>query len=312
MNNQNLQIGSISLDLCRYNGNDQYSDGDIEEELLQIVKNTQDYDEILFNCDDFAIYYHLANERGFITEVMDISKQDEVLEIGAGCGAVTGALADKAKHVQCIELSKRRSLINAYRHRSYQNISIQVCNYENSIHTQKYDVITLIGVLEYADYYIHAADPYTAFLIDVKQKLKENGRIYIAIENRLGMKYFSGCKEDHSGVEFEGIEGYTGQSKVRTFSYHELINLFKNCGFENIEFYYPYPDYKFPREIYSDDYYPCKGNGYIKSSNYKSARNEYFNEIKFTNSLHMEDEFPIFSNSFLVCLRQKEKNESYI
>lgn len=303
MDNQKFLIGNVDLDLSRYSGSDQYSDGDIEEELLEIVKSMGDYDEILSRCGDFAIYYHLAREREFITDVMDISGQDEVLEIGAGCGAVTGALADKAKHVYCIDLSKRRSLINAYRHKDYENISIQVCNYEDSIHEKKYDVITLIGVLEYAGYYIHAADPFAAFLTDVRQKLKAGGRIYIAIENRLGLKYFSGCKEDHSGVAFDGIEGYIGQGRARTFSYHELNSLFRRCGFEAPEFYYPYPDYKFPCEIYSDDYLPARGSRFVKSSNYVAAREECFDEIKFMNSLQMEDEFRIFSNSFLVCLR---------
>lgn len=303
MDNQKLQIGNIVLDLCQYSGSDQYSDGNVEEKLLQIVQNTDDYEEILFQSNEFAIYYHLAKEREFITDVMDISSQDDVLEIGAGCGAVTGALARKARHVFCIDLSKRRSLINAYRHKACNNISIQVCNYEDAVHKQKYDVITLTGVLEYAGFYIHAADPFAAFLLDVKQKLRDGGRIYIAIENRLGLKYFSGCKEDHAGMEFEGIEGYPGQGKAKTFSYHELRNLFKRCGFERAEFYYPYPDYKFPTEIFSDEYYPCQGNGYEKSSNYIAARYEYFDEIKFLNSLCMEDEFKIFSNSFLVCLR---------
>ena len=178
-----------------------------------------------------------------------------------------------------------------------------MCNYEDSVHTKVYDVITLIGVLEYAGCYIHEKDPYVAFLLDVRQKLKKGGKIYIAIENRLGLKYFSGCKEDHLGVEFDGLEGYIGQNKARTFSYHELNRLFQHCGFEQIEFYYPYPDYKFPCEIYSDEYYPCRGNGFVKSSNYTTARKECFDEIKFLNSLQMEDEFRIFSNSFLVCLR---------
>lgn len=101
-----LQIGNVDLDLRQYSGSDQYSDGDIEEELLKIVKGTEDYDAVLSQCEEFAIYYHLAKEREFITDVMDISKQDEVLEIGAGCGAVTGALAEQAKHVHCIDLSK--------------------------------------------------------------------------------------------------------------------------------------------------------------------------------------------------------------
>lgn len=53
---------------------------------------------------------------------MDISKNDSVLEIGSGCGAITKALAREARDVTCIDLSKRRSLINAYKNRDNDNI----------------------------------------------------------------------------------------------------------------------------------------------------------------------------------------------
>ncbi|MFR4063553.1 MAG: hypothetical protein ACLT1I_12740 [Mediterraneibacter faecis] len=32
-----------------------------------------------------------------------------MLEIGSGCGAITGTLAEQAGQVQCIELSKREA-----------------------------------------------------------------------------------------------------------------------------------------------------------------------------------------------------------
>ena len=48
---------------------------------------------------------------------MPITKEDRVLEIGAGCGAITGTLAAKAGSVDCIELSRSRSLVNATRQR---------------------------------------------------------------------------------------------------------------------------------------------------------------------------------------------------
>ena len=68
-------------------------------------------------------------------------------------------------------------------------------NYEDIELERKYDVITLIGVLEYATYYIHSNSPYIDFLSGLNKNLKDDGRIYIAIENRLGAKYFSGCKD---------------------------------------------------------------------------------------------------------------------
>ena len=46
----------------------------------------------LSSVDSYAIYYHLAKEREFIIEPMGLSKNDLVLEIGSGCGAISGAL----------------------------------------------------------------------------------------------------------------------------------------------------------------------------------------------------------------------------
>ena len=39
----------------------------------------------------------------------------------------------------------------------------------------------------------------------MNRHLKKGGRIVIAIENRLGLKYFAGCAEDHLGTYFSGI-----------------------------------------------------------------------------------------------------------
>lgn len=304
MNQSEIVVGKIKLDLSFYHGNDLYSDGDIEDVILDIVKNNSCYERFAHNSTDFEVFYHLSKEREMIAQPMNIKSTDTVLEIGSGCGAITGALAKRAKQVECIELSKKRSLINAYKNREFNNITIHVGNYENVQFERKYDIITLIGVLEYAGYYIHTANPYQDFLQDVKDKLKEDGRLYIAIENRLGMKYLSGCKEDHCGEEFVGIEGYALKPGVRTFSYHELLDLFKKVGFEEFTFYYPFPDYKFPHAIYSDDYLPKKGDLKELGSNYTSSRIQTFDERKAYNSLLLEEEFRLFSNSFLVELRK--------
>ena len=47
----------------------------------------------------------------------------------------------------------KRSLINAYRHQEADNITIKVGNFQEVEQhlEQKYDVITLIGVFEYAN-----------------------------------------------------------------------------------------------------------------------------------------------------------------
>ena len=224
-------VEKICLDLTYYSGTDMYSDGPIEDELLDIVQHNGEeaLNRVIEERESWPVLYHLSTQRHNIIESIMIGKDQTVLEIGAGCGAITGKLAQKAKSVTCIELSKKRSLINAYRNRMYDNIEIKVGNFEE-IHrhlTDKYDVITLIGVLEYAQSYINSPNPFEDFLGMVKQHLTGKGRIVIAIENKYGLKYWAGCREDHINTFFPGVEGYVNTDRARTFARDTLEKMLR-------------------------------------------------------------------------------------
>ena len=179
------KIGNVVMNYEFYDGEDLYSDGDmIENHILNIVKTEEDYEYAHKDYGNWAVLYHLSRQRENIVAPMDIGKEDDVLEIGAGMGAVTGALARKARKVDCIELSKRRSMVNAYRHKNCDNIEIIVGNFQKINIEKKYDVITLVGVLEYGYHYINSDTPYEDFIKKVSQCLKPNGKLYVAIENK--------------------------------------------------------------------------------------------------------------------------------
>lgn len=300
------RVGNVTLDYTYYAGRDLYSDGEIEDELLDIVKNNSEdcFEDIIVERKSWPIMYHLSNVRSNIVDWIGITKEDSVLEVGAGCGAITGKLADMAKNVTCIELSQKRSLINAYRNINRDNINILLGNFENIEKniTEKYDYITLIGVFEYGELYIDDKQPYNTFLKKIKKHLKENGKIVIAIENKLGLKYWAGCKEDHVGKYFEGIEDYVNTKGVRTFSKNELEEMFKEIGMDKYEFYYPYPDYKLPKLIYSDNYLPKVGELNNNLWNFDNERIISFDETKVYNMIIKEKMFPIYSNSYLIIL----------
>lgn len=303
-------VDRICLDLTYYGGTDLYSDGVIEDELLDIVKNTaeEELNSVIAERQSWPILYHLSAQRQNIMENVEISKEQTVLEIGSGCGAITGKLAQKAKSVTCIELSKKRSLINAYRNRSYDNIEIKVGNFEE-IHRHlngKYDVITLIGVFEYAQSYISSGHPFEDFLDMVKEHLAEDGRIVIAIENKYGLKYWAGCREDHINTFFGGLEGYVDTNRARTFGRDTLKGMLEQAGLGDLFFYYPYPDYKFPRCIYSDDFLPSQGDLIANICNYDNDRMFLFHEERVFDSLIEDGLFPQFSNSFLIVCSRKE------
>jgi len=298
------RVGKVILKLDHYQGTDLYSDGPVEDELLEIVKSVpeEEYPRVIAERASWPVLYHLSPVRRNLVEWIDFRKYtDTVLEIGSGLGAITGVLAEKAKQVVCVELSKRRSMVNAVRHQEQDNIEIHVGNFEDiESSLPQFDVVTLIGVLEYAQSYLHSQEPYMNMLQAAWQHLKPGGRLILAIENKLGMKYWAGCHEDHTGRLFDSIENYPERRNIRTFSKKELGDLLEAAGYCHLRFYYPYPDYKLPSAIYSDSYLPSKGTLTQNMRNFDQERVVLFDEAKAYDAVLDAGLFPEFSNSFLI------------
>ncbi len=293
-----------------YNGHDEYSDGDVEDEILKIVKEhtEEELPQIIADSGSWPILYHLSEYRANVLYGIPFEKSDKVLEIGAGCGAISGYVCRNAGSVTSVDLSKRRCLINAHRHRDMDNLEIVVANFKDVCENieEKYDYVLLIGVLEYAKWLIEEENPYEKLLVEAGKLLKPNGKIVIAIENRFGLKYFAGCKEDHLGQVFVGINGYNnGTEKVQTFTKSELTSLIKKAGDFDYKFYYPYPDYKFATTIYSDEYLPQPGELNNNIRNFDNSRLVLFDESKAFDGLIGDGIFQNFSNSFLVVISRK-------
>lgn len=287
-----------------FQNEESYTDGiAIEDEIFSIVKNNifENFDNI--KNINWPIFYHLSPLRENILNWYPFKSDVAILELGAGCGAITGLLCNKAKSVASVELTKKRACINYERHKQHQNLKVFVGNLESMSFQSKFDYIIINGVLEYAGGFISDGNPYRQFLRKAASFLKEDGVILLAIENRLGLKYFSGAKEDHLGKLFAGLDGYPGNSTVRTFSKSELINLIHESGLVIGKFYYPYPDYKFPEVIYSDKGFSKVPLSYDPRS-YDIDRYLFFNEIQMQRLLVKEMVESTFANSFLVEIRK--------
>ena len=300
------EIGKVKLDYSKYPGEDFYCDGTVEDEMLDIVKNYSpvEYAKVIEEHRSWPILYHLSALRENIVDWIPMKKTDKVLEVGSGCGAITGALARKAGSVTCVDLSKKRSLINAYRHSECDNVTIHVGNFKDIEPElpKDYDYICLIGVFEYGQGYIGGQAPYHDFLNILLPHLAKGGRLVIAIENKYGLKYFAGCKEDHLGTWFSGIENYVDGGGVRTFSRRGLERIFRGCGVQEYHFYYPYPDYKFMTALYSDAYLPGKGELTNNLRNFDRDRMLLFDEKNAFDGIAEDGLFPIFSNSFIAVI----------
>lgn len=299
----NEKVGEVTLNYSFYKGTDLYSDGEIEDKLLEIVTRCDNeeeiYQELLIN-DEWPVLYHLSPIRHNILEWYDFDKNASILEIGAGCGAISGLFCQKLDRVVALDLSKKRSLINANRNKRYKNLEIIVANFEDVAIDEKFDYVSLIGVLEYAIYYIDSPKPFVDMLKKVKEFLKPGGKLLLAIENKYGLKYWAGATEDHTGNLFDGIQGYENVERVRTFSKGSLEKLLREAGFEKCDFYYPYPDYKLPLEIFSEESIPQKGDIKTAAPSYDRDRISLFNEVQAFDSICEDGLFEEFANSFLV------------
>lgn len=291
------------LNLKWYKGEDFYSEGAIEDLMIKLIAENEpeSYVQAIFENYSWSTYYHLTHLRQNILNWYPFEKNADVLEIGCGLGAITGLLCEKCKSVTAVELSRKRATAALLRCREKENLEIIVGNLNDIKLDKKFDYITLIGVLEYQGSYTETENPYMDFLKTVKTFLKPNGKLLIAIENKYGLKYWCGAKEDHTGIPFEGMNQYAfSGEKIKTFSKKELEELIKESGFLNTFFYYPMPDYKLPTVVYSEKTLPRDGNMQNTQYYYTDDSTLIAREQEIYDDIIKNNVFEFFANSFLV------------
>ena len=194
------------------------------------------------------------------------------------------------------------------RHERLDNLEIWVGNLNDMVFGETFDYIVLNGVFEYAPGFTEGDQPCEAFLNNIRRLLKPDGILLIAIENRFGLKYFAGAPEDHTDGYFDGIAGYPQNHSVRTFSKGEWERLMENCGFVNHRFYYPYPDYKFPREIFTEESLKEQKYG-LPAWNFTRYRMALFREETVADTIQQDGRMDYFANSFLIEMSRQPLDE---
>lgn len=291
-----------------YSGKDLYSDGSIEDEILEYAKKFKDTDYNLIFKEDirWPVFYHFTYVRQNILNWYPFKKDSDVLEIGAGMGAITGVLCKKCKKVTSVELSKKRSETLITRCKDYDNLELIIGNFNDIKFKQKFDYITLIGVLEYANLYTDSDNAFEFFLSKIKSLLKPDGKLLIAIENQFGLKYFAGACEDHTNLQYDGICGYENKKGPITYGKNRICKLLDNVGLCYKRFYYPLPDYKLPNVIFSDEFLPdeCLIENMYDVYYYEDAVLN-FDEKRVYKEIIKEGKFDFFANSFFVECSQR-------
>jgi len=288
-----------------------YSDGaDKENYILATLLAARDCSifsqELRRGIRDWASEYHFSQERHNLLRHITLRPDMHVLELGCGCGAITRQLGESGARVTAVEGSLQRARAAAARCRDLDNVSVYCSNFQDIEFPQKYDVITLIGVLEYSPQYFNSKHPVRECLAIAMDALRPHGVLIVAIENQLGLKYLCGLHEDHADIRYFGIEDRYGLGTAITFGRRELQDALHEAGLPHVVFQYPFPDYKIPKAVLTEmafedgTFQPQEILRQIPSRDYSGALKPAFDERLAIPVLCRNGLMRDLSHSFLV------------
>lgn len=274
-----------------------------EEKIIKyILQNEEkDYDNIIRNDNSEEVFSCLSELRKNIVYAYDFKENSSVLEIGAHFGEITGALCEKNAKVVSIEFNKISADLIAKRHSNKANLKIFAGSLEDIKLEEKFDYITLFGILEYAQKLFNTKNPALDLIKYCKNLLKPDGKLLIATENKFAMKSYIGDIDECTNITFDSVTGYKSSNKTYKIGKKDLENLLQENELK-YKFFYPLPDYKLASLIFTDEYLPSssKINGYFPY--YKDNSSIFYSEVDAYDAIVKTDKkvFPFFANSYFV------------
>ena len=289
---------------------------DMSYELLDLMEE-KGWDEkglaqILEDGTEPWILEALSPIRENLVDWLDIAKDASVLEIGSGYGALTGILARKAGSVDVVDEREENLETGRRRWGQMENIRWHLKETDPGRTEEKrtdengsgkeagaeraYDWVFLIGPrtlvsslgLSGRKESWNWKEEEKAYLTEqIRQaaaRVKDGGRLALALPNRNGLKYWAGAAPEEEEA---------------SMNLSELREVFSSMG-GRTEFYYPLPDYKLPTAIYSDRYLPVQGELPSLYAEYEKPRYRLFSEEAAYDAVCQAGGFPQFANSFFV------------
>lgn len=289
---------------------------DMSYELLDLMEE-KGWDEkglaqILEEGTEPWILEALSPIRENLVDWLDIAKDASVLEIGSGYGALTGILARKAGSVDVVDEREENLETGRRRWGQMENIRWHLKETDPGRTEEKrtdengsgkeagaeraYDWVFLIGPrtlvsslgLSGRKESWNWKEEEKAYLTEqIRQaaaRVKDGGRLALALPNRNGLKYWAGAAPEEEEA---------------SMNLSELREVFGSMG-GRTEFYYPLPDYKLPTAIYSDRYLPVQGELPSLYAEYEKPRYRLFSEEAAYDAVCQAGGFPQFANSFFV------------
>ena len=256
------------------------------------------YDEELIADGRWEVFFHLSDMRQALFGWYDMPKDADVLEIGCGFGALTGVLADRAAHVAALDDSLFRARACAKRWDKKDNLDVYAGQLRDIPFSQRFDVVTLVDILPRVAGGDKSLAPYVAYLKSLLAYLKPQGRLLLAMDNRLGLKFICGAHDPYSDEPFGELSGVSDRGRL--FTPAEVGEILAEAGFIYWKFYYPLPDYRLPQFVFTDDALPDPNIGEMLIPYDPMPESRILPEASLYEAFIRNDLFPGTANSILV------------
>lgn len=257
-----------------------------------------DFSDILSKDERLEVASYLSELPNGLLGWYPFRTDSTILQIGSWFGAFTEMLGSRCKRITVVESDTYRAAMTKIRLESIGNLEVvdrTIFEYCQECR-RKFDYV-IFAVDENKDE-IPDKKAYLAIIQAVKSILSMEGKLLMAVPNRFGAKYFSGEPDPNTKVRFDGMTG--DESGLYRFSRAELLEFINGAGFLYSKIYYPMPDHRRTRLIYTEGLRPGtdmreKIDIYV---DYKTER--ILDEPILVDHLIQNDVMPFFSNSFLI------------
>lgn len=250
---------------------------DTFRELLEGIRENSNFDLTVLDYfrghkrNDLYCYICDLYGRNAWQEFLNKIEKGIAVDLGAGLGAITEGLSNQYKRIYSIEGCAERCKFLSARKASKKLdnvIIIQNGIYSLPFHDKSVDLVACNGVLEWAG--VGKEGKVEAIQLDVLKEicriLKDDGIIYIGIENRFGHQYIRGGL-DHSGKRYTSLVprwlanivcrnvsnemfSYTSKNGAyRTYTYTAsgYRSMLMKAGFSDVRICCVEPSYDIPR-----------------------------------------------------------------
>jgi protein-L-isoaspartate O-methyltransferase/uncharacterized protein YbaR (Trm112 family) len=195
--------------------------------------------------------------------VLGLERESIILDLGAGMGTITDALARQYQSLYAVEPVELRCqfMKRRFDQENIKNATIvRTDSTSLPFRSEFFDHIAMNGVLEWIPYSYKDLNPRKAQILvlrKLKELLKIGGSISIGIENRFNHSFFLGVPDCHIGVKYVTLmPRYLAHLVCRfaindiyrpyIYSFRGLRRLLLDAGFCEITIYASLPSYNEP------------------------------------------------------------------